>query len=141
MLNKINVYKPTELELALFEDLKEVIHDRFNLPRRINSLVFKRITTKRSSNFNIPRLIEIKVNQRTLPYQFRKRKEEHTFYETFLENIKNYTHFPFSSRKFVFLARRRKHVVQAATRKYKYEPVKSEMIRIRFKVNITKSHS
>lgn len=141
MLNKINTYKPTILEQLLFEDLKDAIEDRFALPKKFNRVTFEKITTQRSAKFHIPRLIEIKVNQRLKTYQFRKRKEEHIFYETFIENIKNYTHFPFSSKKFAFLARRRRHVVQHVKRLPKYGPVRSQMIRIRFTVNLTKSHS
>lgn len=141
MLKRINTYKPSILERYLFDDLKDAIKKRFKRPKRINYFGFQRLTTQRSSKFVIPRLIEIKINQRNLTYQFRKRKEEHTFYETFLENIKNYTHFPFSSKKCLFLARRRKHVVQHIKREHKHKPVKSQMIRIRFSVNLTMSHS
>lgn len=141
MLNKINTYKPTILEQLLFEDIKDAIEDRFALPEEVNYPTFKQFTTKRSAKFHVPRLIEIKINQRLKTYQFRKRREEHIFYETFIENIKNYTHFPFSSRRFAFLARRRKHVVQHVKRQHKYESIKTQMIRIRLTVNLTKSHS
>lgn len=144
MLNTINSYKLTELERLLFADLKDAIDDRFALPEEVNADTFKILTTRRTARIakhHMPRLIEIKMNQRLKTYQFRKRKEEQVFYETFIENIKNYTHFPFSSKKHAFLARRRRHVVQHVKREHKHQPIKTQMISIRFTVHLTRSHS
>lgn len=144
MLNTINTYKPTELEKYLFEDLKEAIEERFKLPEEFSEYGFENVTTLRSARIarhHMPRLIELKINQRFKTYQFRKRREEQIFYETFIENIKNYTYFPFSSRTHAFLARRRKHVVQHVKRQHKYQPIKTQLINIRFSVHLKKSHS
>lgn len=144
MLNTINTYKPTELEKFLFNDLKEAIEDRFKLPEELNEDTFETVTTLRSARIarhHKRRLIEIKVNQRVKTYSYVKRREEQVFHEAFIENIKNYTFFPFSSKTHAFLARRRKPVVQHVKRQHKYQPVVTQLINIRFTVHLTRSHS